>query len=78
MGFRRFTDRDGRQWEIRPRTRDEWDLDPFGDNPERRRTVKAPGYERDPYELSQEELQRLLDASSAGPSRQIRSPFKDD
>lgn len=78
MGFRRFTDRDGRQWEVRPRTRDEWDLDPVGDNPERRRTTKAPGYEQDPYELSQEELQRLLDGSDPGPARQVKSPFRDD
>lgn len=78
MGFRRFTDSQGRQWEIRPRTRDEWSLDPHGDNPERPRTVRSPGYEKDPYELSQEELQRLLDSSSAGPARSARNPFKDD
>jgi hypothetical protein len=78
MGFRRFTDRHGHQWEIRPRTKSDWDLDPFGDNPGQRRSVRAPGYEPDPFELSQEELDRLLDASQEGPARVVKNPFKDE
>jgi len=77
MGHRRFTDRDGRQWEVRPRTKAEWELEPIGDNPERGRTVASPGYEKDPYELSQEELQRLFDQSRAPAQRSVKSPFKD-
>jgi hypothetical protein len=78
MGFRRFTDRHGQQWEIRPRTKSDWDLDPVGDNPAARRSVRAPGYEPDPFELSQEELDRLLDASQEGRARAVKNPFKDE
>jgi hypothetical protein len=77
MAHRRFRDRSGQEWEVRARTRDEWELDPVGDNPGRPRTTRAPGYERDPYELSVEELQRLLDASAAPAPRGKPSPFKD-
>jgi hypothetical protein len=75
MGFRRFTDRDKRVWEIRPAGRSEWEFSPAGENTERPRTVPSPGYEKDPYELSQEELQRLLDGSTAAPKRATRNPF---
>lgn len=77
MAHRRFRDRSGQEWEVRARTRDEWELDPVGDTPGPPRTTRSPGYERDPYELSVEELQRLLDASSAPASRGKPSPFKD-
>jgi hypothetical protein len=77
MAFRKFTDRDGREWEVRIRSRTEWDLEPVGDNRERARTTPAPGYEKDPFELSKEELQRLLDSSAPPPTRSTKSPFKD-
>lgn len=77
MAHRRFRDRDGQEWEVRALTRDEWGLDPVGDNPGRPRATRSPGYERDPYELSVEELQRLLDASHAPAPRNRPSPFKD-
>jgi len=77
MGFRRFTDREKRQWEIRTLSRSEWEFSPTGDNQERARAVVPPGYEQDPYELSQEELQQLLDSSTARPERERKSPFKD-
>ena len=77
MGFRRFADRDGHQWEVRARTREEWELDPVGDNPHRPRTTRAPGHERDPFELSIEELQKLLDQSDPGSGRKVKSPFRD-
>ncbi len=69
MGYRRFTDRNGHTWEIRERSRSEWEFAPTGANPEDRKAVKPPGYEADPFELSQEELQRMLDAApgSRGP-----------
>jgi hypothetical protein len=78
MGYRNFTDRQGRKWEIRERTKSEWELMPLGDNRERMRMVKAPGYERDPFELSIEELQRLVDEPAAADrSKPSKNPFKD-
>jgi hypothetical protein len=77
VAYRRFTDRHGHQWEVRARTRDEWALDPVGDNPQRPRSVRSPGYEKDPFELSIEELQRLLDGSDPGYTRTPKSPFRD-
>jgi hypothetical protein len=77
MAFRKFIDRDGQEWEVRIRSKTEWDLEPVGGNPQRARTAPAPGYEKDPFELSREELQHLLDSSAAPPSRSTKSPFKD-
>lgn len=77
MAHRKFTDREGRKWEVRPRTRSEWDLEPIGENQERGRSVPSPGYEKDPFELSEEELQGLLDGSAPPPRRPKPSPFRD-
>ena len=75
MTYRRFTDRNGHTWEIRERSRSEWELVPRGGNPEDRKAVKPPGYEADPFELSQEELQRMLDAApGAGGPRGPEGP----
>ena len=77
MGFRTFTDREGRRWEIRDRSDREWDFVPDKGNPGPARVVERPDYETDPYELSSEELQRLLDAAPAARARERKSPFKD-
>ena len=77
MSFRRFTDRDKRDWEIRPQSSSVWELSPTGENACRPRTVPAPGYEKDPWEMSQEELQRLLDTSTEPPPRARKNPFGD-
>lgn len=77
MGFRRFVDRDKRQWEIRDVSRSRWEFSPSGDNALPARTIEPPGYEQDPYELSQEELQQLLDASDAQAKRSVKNPFGD-
>lgn len=77
MAFRTFTDRDGIEWQIRPRTKSDWDFEPIGNNPGRARTAPSPGYEKDPYELSKEELQRLLDQAPAPKARANKSPFLD-
>jgi hypothetical protein len=77
MGYRRFTDRSGNVWEIRDRSRNEWDFTPVTGNAEVRRTVPAPGYESDPFELSTEELQRMLDSVRSAEPRARRSPFGD-
>jgi hypothetical protein len=77
MASRRFTDRDGKVWEVIPRSRAEWEFQPVADNPGARKVAQSPGYERDPFELSIEELQRLLDGASQPRSRSKRSPFLD-
>ena len=77
MSFRRFTDAAQRDWEIRPLSNSVWELSPTGENTGRARTVPAPGYEKDPWEMSQEELQRLVDASVEPPVRARKNPFGD-
>ena len=79
MGYRRFDDEDGNTWEVRDRSGSEWDLEPVGGNPGRPVRVPAPGYQADPFELSVEELQRMLGDSAAGQSRRKppKSPFLD-
>jgi len=77
MGFRKFIDRDQQQWEIRDVSRSRWEFSPAGANPHPARWVEPPGYEQDPYELSQEELQRLLDAGAALARRSVKNPFGD-
>jgi len=77
MGDRHFVDRDGRRWEIRVRGKREWSFDPLDDNPGPSRPVTPPGYESDPFELSKEELQKLLDAAPMARARPKSSPFLD-
>ena len=77
MGYRRFTDRDGNTWEVHDRSMSEWELRPVSGNPKSAVRVQAPGYETDPFELSTEELQRLLDSVPSSSSRPRKSPFKD-
>ena len=77
MGDRRFVDRDGLRWEVRVRGRSEWLFEPVEDNPERARSARPPGYERDPFELSVEELQKLLDSAPKPKPRPSNSPFLD-
>ncbi len=77
MGYRRFDDRDGEVWEVRDRSGSEWELQSVSGK-EESVAVPAPGYEADPFELSVEELQRLLDAARGTSRRsQRKSPFKD-
>jgi hypothetical protein len=77
MGFRSFTDRNGRAWEVRTRSSREWEFAPGRGNPHPSVFVPAPGYEKDPFELSVEELQRLLDSGPPLAKRERKSPFKD-
>jgi hypothetical protein len=78
MAHRKFIDRDGNEWEILVTgQRSEWEFGPVGDNSQPARTVQSPGYEKDPFELSKEELQGLLDESTARSTRSVKSPFKD-
>lgn len=59
------------------RGRGEWLFEPVEDNPGPTRTATPPGYERDPFELSVEELQRLLDSAPKPTPRPKGSPFLD-
>ena len=77
MGDRRFAGRDGRRWDVVVRGRSEWILEPVEDNPGPARTVEPPSYETDPFEMSVEELQRLLDASHGPRGPRKKSPFLD-
>jgi hypothetical protein len=76
MGYRRFTDREGNTWEIHD-SHSDWEFRPTAGNARPAVRVPAPGYEQDPFELSSEELQRVLDRAPAPRSAPRRSPFKD-
>jgi len=78
MGYRRFTDPEGNEWEVRDVSRSEWEFQPVAGNAGSAKRVAPPGYEVDPFELSEEELQRLLgNTSGPGRSRPSKSPFKE-
>ena len=72
MANRKFTDRDGQHWEVRERSHAEWMLEPILGNPGAPRRIKPPAYESDPFELTDQELRRLLEASA--PESEFRSP----
>ena len=64
---------------MKVRSRREWLLDPLPGNPQTPRTVEPPLYEEDPFELSEQELQRILaDARESASAPGRPSPFKDD
>lgn len=78
MAYRRFTDRDGMTWEVRDRSAAEWEFQPADGAAGAAVRIPSPGYEKDPFELSREELQRLLDAHRPSSDRPERpSPFTD-
>ena len=77
MGYRRFTDRDGNEWEVKDFSNSEWQLSPVSGNRRSQVTVRAPGYENDPFELSNEELQRMLDAAQPARTTRGKNPFLD-
>jgi hypothetical protein len=77
MGYRRFVDTDGNAWEVKDQSRSTWDLEPIGGNPGPAISVQVPTYEADPFELSDRELQRLLDSARAARTRSRKSPFLD-
>jgi hypothetical protein len=78
VGYRRFTDPEGNEWEVRDFSKTAWEFHPVADNPGRIIRIDPPGYESDPFEMSEEELQRLLGRSGGpGRSRPPKSPFRD-
>ena len=76
MGYRRFVDRDGNEWEVRD-MRSEWEFRAVGGNRKPSRTVQPPNYEADPFELSAEECQKLLDGEAPPRRGRASSPFPD-
>ncbi len=82
MSFRKFQDAAGRRWQVKVRAKQDWLLEPLSGNPARATPVVPPLYADDPFELSEEELRRILDdaggggAEAAGPGRP--SPFGDE
>ena len=86
MGYRRLIDRDGETWEVKDQSDSVWRFEPVGGNPADPVEAQAPGYQKDPFELSQGELQRMLDegqrqGGSPGGAWQRpkkKSPFMDD
>lgn len=76
MGFRRFTDRDGVIWEIRDRLASEWEFTPVDGSGASLR-VRPPRADQDPFDLSNEALQQLLDAERPGGGHPRKSPFTD-
>jgi hypothetical protein len=64
VGYRRFTDPEGNEWEVRDFSKWHGSFIPS-------RTTgqiypdRSAGYESDPFEMSEEELQRLLGRSGA-------------
>ncbi len=86
MGYRRLVDRDGEAWDVKDENDSVWRFEPVGGNPSTAVDAQAPGYQKDPFELSQEELQRMLDEAQRqsgvkGETWQRpkkKSPFIDD
>lgn len=77
MAHRVFSDRNGDRWEIVPASRSEWTLEPIEGNPGPARVATPPGYETDPYEMSVEELGRLLESAVPRRKPKGKSPFLD-
>ena len=77
MARRIFSDRKGDRWEIIPAGRSEWTFEPIEGNPGPARLGSPPGYETDPYELSVEELEGLLEAAVPRGAGKGKSPFLD-
>lgn len=68
MSFRKFRDEEGRRWQVRVASRSEWLLEPIGGTPGPARRGAAPLHAgSDPFEVSEEELRRILaDARPVG------------
>lgn len=82
MGYRRLIDRDGEAWDVKDHSDSVWRFEPVGGNPGDPVDAQAPGYQKDPFELSQEELQHMLDEGQrqggAWKRPEKKSPFLDD
>ena len=70
--LRRFEDARGDGWEIRPQADYKWHFVPLEDNDGIRKIGTPPPETDDPFDLSEKELQRLLD--SGIPTQGISEP----
>ncbi|MFQ5678719.1 MAG: hypothetical protein ACE5HP_04600 [Gemmatimonadota bacterium] len=78
MAFRKFRDRRGTAWQVRPESKRRWWFEPVAGTDEPRREVTPPLYADDPFELSEQELQRLLDGARPAPRPADKPPlFRD-
>ena len=61
MSNRRFSDWQRKQWEVQVTSKSEWQFNPIGGNNASARRVCPPLYAGDdPFELSEQELQKIL------------------
>ena len=78
MSHRKFSDRDGRRWEVRVTSKADWHFEPIMGNPEPPRRGAPPLYAGDdPFELSEMELQSILGAATPKETGPRTSPFGD-
>lgn len=70
---RKFEDARGDSWEIRPERDFKWYFVPLEGNEAIRRIVTPPPRADDPFELSEQELQKLLD--SGIPTQGVTEPL---
>jgi len=75
VGYRRFVDGEGGRWEIRIEASGEWRFEPVSGNPRPTSRARPPLYARDPFELSEQELQRILGGARPIERRTAPSPF---
>lgn len=79
MGYRKFSDRDGDGWEVRDESDRRWVFRPLRGNDKIETRVHPPSGADDPFELSTEELQKLLDGGQPAQGRsRPPSPFRDE
>lgn len=79
MGHRKFQDRAGQRWQVRAESKHRWRFEPLRGNEERERSARPPGYADDPFELSEKELQRILEgARPSGPPEGKPPLFRDE
>lgn len=74
MANRKFQDRQGDGWEVRAEGSREWRLDPLEGNDQMPRKVTPPGHTDDPFELSEKELQRMLDGGQPAQGKARKPP----
>lgn len=62
MSHRRFEDRNGDGWEVREVSSRKWHFEPLPGNDQMKKFVRPPSRVDDSFELSEQELQKLLDS----------------
>ncbi len=77
MGYRRFSAENGGRWEIRIEASGEWRFEPVSGAGDATRRGRPPLYARDPFELSEQELRRILADARPVTRPGAPSPFRD-